>query len=122
MITHHHHNIVIIIKYFVVAKDGEHAKTLVLRKWPQKCRRIHIYKLFLKLIIIVFSQSRSALQLAHTELFRAQIEYSVGDMDTMMALSFGQMVSGHVQGPYGEPNFVPIMGYRSVGDERSLNL
>ena len=103
-------------------KDGEHAKTLVLRKWPQKCRRIHIYKLFLKLIIIVFSQSRSALQLAHTELFRAQIEYSVGDMDTMMALSFGQMVSGHVKGPYGEPRFAEIMGYGHVGDERSLNL
>ena len=92
-------------------KDGEHAKTLVLRKWPQKCRRIRIYKLSLKLIIIVFSQSRSALQLAQTELFRAQIEYSVGDMDTMMALSFGQMVSGHVQGPYGEPNCVPIKAY-----------
>ena len=96
--------------------------TLVLRKWPQKCRRIRIYKLFLKLIIIVFSQSRSALQLAQTELFRAQIEYSVGDMDTMMALSFRKMISGHVQGPYGEPKFAPIMGYRSVGDERSLNL
>ena len=41
-------------------------------------------------------------------------------MDTMMALSFGQMISGHVQGPYGEPKFAPIMGYRSVGDERSL--
>ena len=41
-------------------------------------------------------------------------------MDTMMALSFGQMVSGHVQGPYGEPRFAEIMGYRSVGDERSL--
>ena len=72
------------------------------------------------MIIIVFSQSRSALQLAQTELFRAQIEYGVGDMDTMMALSFGQMVSGHVQGPYGEPRFAEIMGYRSVGDERSL--
>ena len=79
-------------------------------------------KLFLKLIIIIFSQSRSALQLAQTELFRAQIEYSVGDMDTMMALSFGQMVSGHVQGPYGEPKFAEIMGYGSVGDERGLNL
>jgi len=31
----------------------EHAKTLVLRKWPQKCRRIHIYKLFLKLITLL---------------------------------------------------------------------
>ena len=41
-------------------------------------------------------------------------------MDTMMALSFGQMISGHVQGPYGEPKFAPIMGYRSVGDERGL--
>ena len=41
-------------------------------------------------------------------------------MDTMMALSFGQIVSGHVQGPYGEPRFAEIMGYRSVGDERSL--
>ena len=41
-------------------------------------------------------------------------------MDTMMALSFGQIISGHVQGPYGEPKFAPIMGYRSVGDERSL--
>ena len=74
------------------------------------------------MIIIIFSQSRSALQLAQTELFRAQIEYSVGDMDTMMALGFGQMVSGYVQGPYGEPNFAPITGYRSVGDKRSLNL
>ncbi len=46
----------------------------------------------------------------YTELFRAQIEYSVGDMDTMMALSFGQMVSGHVQGPYGEPSFDEVMG------------
>ena len=43
-------------------------------------------------------------------------------MDTMMALSFGQMVSGHVQGPYGEPKFAEIMGYGSVGDERGLNL
>ena len=39
-----------------------------------------------------------------------------------MALSFGQMVSGHVQGRYGEPSFVEIMGYGRVGDERSLNL
>ena len=46
---------------------------------------------------------RSALQLAQTELFRAQIEYSVGDAYTMMALSFRKMISGHVQGPYGEP-------------------
>ena len=43
-------------------------------------------------------------------------------MDTMMALSFGQMVSGHVQGPYGEPSSDEIMGYGSVGDKRSLNL
>ena len=48
-----------------------------------------------------FTQSRSALQLAHTELFRAQIEYSVGDMDTMMALSFWTNVSGHVQDHMG---------------------
>ena len=72
------------------------------------------------MIIIIFSQSRSALQLAQTELFRAQIEYSVGDAYTVKALSFGQMISGHVQGPYGEPKFAPIMGYRSVGDERGL--
>ena len=65
---------------------------------------------------------RSALQLAQTELFRAQIEYSVGDAYTMMALSFGQMISGHVQGPYGAFKFVPIKGYGSVGDERSLIL
>ena len=41
-------------------------------------------------------------------------------MDTMMALSFGQIISGHVQGPYGEPDCVPIKAYGTVGDERSL--
>ena len=58
----------------------------------------------------------------YTELFRAQIEYSVGDAYTMMALSFRKMISGHVQGPYGEPKFVPIKGYGSVGDEQSFIL
>ena len=60
--------------------------------------------------------------MAQTELFRAQIEYSVGDVYTVMALSFRKMVSGHVQGLYGAYKFAPITGYGSVGDERSLNL
>ena len=54
--------------------------------------------------------------------FAPEKKYNVGDMDTMMALSFGQIISGHVQGPYGEPSFDEVMGYGSVGDERSFIL
>ena len=53
--------------------------------------------------------------------FAPEKKYKMGDAYTMMALSFRKMISGHVQGPYGEPKFAPIKGYGSVGDERSFS-